>query len=228
MSDRKWALLIVGKSFAMIFLLLGIVALAGHYQGRARTRRVHMVVSLREPWDDAVSWDREKGTQRKYRNPSSDPMGELIMGDSRTYYGMPDVRTYFRFHVGFPRDARVENAYLLLRCSASGQTQPKLSIAMIERDSFRLNHVPWSLPLSRIRVGWKYDTADWKWVKYGAYRTPDLATLIQNHIERHPDSQMIGFVIINRPENHDAFKGIWSFDDKPGYAAKLIVVYSAP
>lgn len=181
------------------------------------------VVPLWSDWDDATSWD--PAAKADWPNPSSNPSSELLVGDSRTYYKMPDLRTYFRFTVDLPKNSEILSAKILFHCSYGGKTKPKLKIHYVDAHKVFFSHEPWKLPLSAVFVSWEKERHEWNWKTHKKYETPDLRVLLEDWRKKYGGFGDFGAVIINVPDNQDNFKGISSFDDEPQRSAKLVIKY---
>ena len=182
-------------------------------------------ISLKENWDDAISWDNTPTSQHAYPNPSSNPWAELLIGDSSTWYKMPNIRTYFRFRLNLPAGAHILGAKLVFHCSAGGPTKPKLDIHYIDTPNPSFRKEPWNLPLSRLSVPWEKEEHDWTWITHEVYKTPDLKALIEEFAKKFGRNGVIGLEIIDRPGNVDNFKGLTSFDDEPALSTQLEIQY---
>lgn len=169
---------------------------------------------LRNPWDDTVVWNEitPSGTITKF---SSNPQGEIIIGDATSYYGMSHIRAYFRFVFDHSCAIdKIQHAWLAMYCSYSGNDTPKLKINTVDEQS---------LQLSALTIDWENNPQDWKWNKHFPYRSPDIAPLLQTYFTKYPNSHEITFVVSNSENNVDQFKGICSFDDEPEYSTRLVI-----
>lgn len=205
----------------LVFVALLCAAISTHV---ANKNSETIILVLKEGWDDAVSWDQCGSTRTNLPNPSSSVFGELLVGDASTYYGLSDLRTYFRFAIPDAiRNGVILSARLSVHCSAGGNDIPKLSVRYID-----LQNIPSlkdtglrQLPISKSFVRWQND--NWHWKSGWKYQTPDIQNLLREYFQKHGDSQEFVVVICNN--GTDAFKGISSFDDDHAHSARLVVTY---
>ena len=219
--EDKWGKLVIFRFLLVfgtaIFLWIGNF-ISDHFFYQEKT------IFLKDKWDDAVSWDFGKKSQRGYSNPSSNPWSEILIGDSSYYYRMPNTRAYFRFDLDLPAGSRIISAKMVFHCSAGGQDKPKLKIHYIDAKDFSFENRPWRLPRSASAVDWIKQEQDWNWVTHQQYQTPELRDLVQDYFRKHGGGSL-GIVIMNMYGNRHQFKGICSFDDERERSARLVIRY---